>query len=63
MNVDEFQPLMVPLKESSAALIRCNPKLMDSLRSEALKNMRSLNAELVLRLAHSLAGEKQEESA
>lgn len=63
MNVDEFQPLMVPLKESAAALIRCNPKLMDELRGAAAKNVRSLNAELVVRLAQSLVREKQEEPA
>lgn len=63
MNVDEFQPLMVPLKDSAAALIRCNPRLMDKLRGEATRNARTLNAELVVRLANSLVQQKQEESA
>ncbi len=63
MDMNDFKPLIVPLKDSAAALIRCNPKLMDELRGEAAKNVRSLNAELVVRLAQSLVREKQEESA
>jgi hypothetical protein len=63
MNMDEFKPLIVPLKESAAALIRCNPKLMDELRGAAAKNVRSLNAELVVRLAQSVVREKQEDPA
>lgn len=63
MGMDEFEPLLVPHKDSAGAFIRCNPRLMDELRGAAAKNVRSLNAELVVRLAQSLVREKQEEPA
>lgn len=63
MDMNEFEPLLVPNKDAAGAFIRCNPRLMDSLRGQAIKNMRSLNAELVGRLAQSLVQEKQEEMA
>lgn len=63
MDMNEFEPLLVPNKDAAGAFIRCNPRLMDALRDTAIKNTRSLNAELVVRLARSLAQEKQEELA
>lgn len=46
--------LLVPSREAAAAMVRCHPALMDRLRESAVANCRTLNAELVHRLARSL---------
>lgn len=46
--------LLVPSREAAAAMVRCHPALMDRLRESAKGNCRTLNAELVHRLARSL---------
>ena len=61
MDLKDYEPLLVPHKDAAGAFIRCNPRLMESLRGAATRNMRSLNAELVVRLARSLAKEHEEE--
>lgn len=60
MQEVEWDQLFVPQKDAAAAMVRCNPRLMERLRQSARGNFRTLNAEIVVRLAKSLEQEKQE---